>query len=286
MRKTILALALGLASSRGLADEMPPKPARADGKPAQGDLVSFHDRAAALTPAGGGEAPDLARYRIGCSLEMPSGGYFTLARTEDGRAALFVSTERGPVSALEKVVSFGGEPGKSLSWGWLWDRNGDGRVDYFTFVDGAMPVASEKIAHLVPKKPGAKRGGPLKVESVEELQLLMGSVQLVFTHHADDNFDGRSDAVVAALWHPDNPVWIHGYGVLRSRAFTDAIDEDWSFVSRIGTRAGPVPRENGAFQVSFFSDGARALETSSKLLAAINDGVRACRIPRGELPRE
>lgn len=284
MRKEILALALGLVWCRVFAAEMPPE--GAEGKPARGDFVSFHERAAALTPAGGGRAPDLARYEIRCSLEMPSRAYFTLARTTDGRAALFAWTDHGPVRALEKVISFGGEPGRTLSWGWLYDRNGDGWVDYFTLADGAMPVISEKIAHLVPRKPGVKRGDPLKIESTQELALLLDNVQLVFTHHADDNFDGRSDAVVAALWHPENPAWIYRYGVLRSRAFTPVIDEDWSFVSHIGTKAGSVPRENGQFQVSFFREGARALETSSQLLAAINDGIRACRIPKGELPRE
>lgn len=284
MRRGILALALGLTSGQVLAAEMPPKPAGADGKPARGDFVSFHERAAALTPAGGGRAPDLARYGIGCSLEMPSGGYFTLARTDDGRAALFVWTDRGPVRALEKVISFGDQPEKSLSWGWLYDRNGDGSVDYFTLADGAMPVISEEIAHLVPRRPGVKRGDPIKIESAEELRLLISNVQLVFTHHADDDFDGRSDAVVAALWYPENPAWIYRYGVLRSRAFTQAIDESWSFVSHIGTKAGSVPGEDGDFQVSFFREGARALETSSRLLAAINDGIRACRIPKGDLP--
>ncbi len=109
--------------------------------------------------------------------------------------------------------------------------------------------------------------------------------RLVFTHHADDNFDGMSDGVVAALWDPENPIWMHGNGVLRSRTFTQAIDEDWRFVSDIGARAGPVPRSPQGFEVSFFGEG-RPLETSTKMLDIIHKGIRACRIPKGALPRE
>lgn len=297
MRKEISAVALGVASCQVLAAEVPPGPAGPDGRPARGNFVSFYERAAARTAAGGPEGPDVARYRdlarykIECSLQMPSGGYFTLARTDDRRAALFVWTDKGPVRALQKLVAVGTysamfDPpdrwGGSRDWGWIWDRNGDGRVDYFTFVDGAMPVMSEEIAHLVPKKPGAV----FKIESKEELDLITKNMQLVFTHHADDNFDGCSDAVVAALHHPESPFWIYRYGVLRSRSLTQVIDENWSFVSHIAIKAGSVPTENGHFQVSFFSPGDQALKTSSKLLASINDGVRACRIPAGELPRE
>jgi hypothetical protein len=153
-------------------------------------------------------------------------------------------------------------------------------------VDGAVPVASDDTTHLVPRKPGVKLGDPIKIESREELDLITRNMQLVFTHHADDDFDGHSDAVVTSIHHPANPFWFYRYGVLRSRAFTQVIDEDWSFVSQIGNKVGTVPRENGDFRVSFFWPGERALEVSSKLLGAINDGIRACRIPKGELPRE
>lgn len=268
-----------------VADDMPAKPAGAEGNVPSGDFVSFYSRVAALTAS----PPDLTRYGIECSVpvgEKTSGDYFTLARPEDGRSALFVFTEgTGPVTDLEKVISFGGQPGRSLSWGFLYDRNGDGWVDYFAFLDGAQPVKTDEIAGLIPKKPGAKRGEPIKIESKEELRLIIKHSRLVFTHHADDNFDGKSDGVIAALWDPENPMWIYGNGVLRSRVFSQVVDEDWRFVTDIGTRAGPVPRTPEGFEVSFFS-GERPLQTSSQLLGAVNRVIRACRIPKGALPRE
>ncbi len=305
MRNEMVALAVGLASCQAHVAEMSPQPAGASGSVARGDFVSFYERAAARTAAGGGRERDLnrhralARYRIECSTKVSSGNraYFTLARTDDGRAVLFVWTDDGPVRDLQRAVRVGTysalvdpvppdrQPG-SLDWGWIYDRNGDGWVDYFTYLDGANPVMTDDIAHLVPRKPGVKPGDPVKIAGLEELELVMDKVELVFTHHADDDFDGRSDAVVAALRHPENPIWFYGSGVLRSRELTQVVDEDWRFVSDIRVKAGAVPRQNGQLQISFFRPGERALEVSSRYLAAINDGIRACRIPSGTLPRE
>lgn len=282
---TLIACAQAPVRRLPIADDMPAKPEGVDGNVPSGDFVSFYSRAAALTAS----PPDLASYGIECSVpvgEKTFGNYFTFARSEDGRSALFVFTEgTGPVTDLEKVISFGGQPGRSLSWGFLYDRNGDGWVDYFVSLDGAQAGKTDEIAGLIPKKPGAKRGEPIKINSKEELELMIKHSRLVFTHHADDNFDGKSDGVVAGLWDLENPIWIYGNGVLRSRVFTQVVDEDWRFVTDIGTRAGPVPRTPEGFEVSFFS-GERPLEASSQLLDAVNRGISACRIPKGALPRE
>jgi hypothetical protein len=283
---TIIACAQTPIRRLPVADEMPAKPAGADAIIPPGDFVSFYPRAAALTAS----PPKLARFGIECSVST-AWGYFTLARTEDGRAALFVLTKKGPVTDVAKVISFdkiipiGGAPMPNYDWGFLYDRNGDGWVDYLVFLEGAHPVKTEEISGLIPKKPGAKFGDPIKISSRGEMELIIDHFQLVFTHNADDNFDGKSDGVVAALRDTENPNWIYGNGVMRSRAFTQEVDEDWRFVTDIGTRAGSVPRTPKGFEVTFFS-GERPLETSSELLDAVNACVRACRIPKGALPRE
>lgn len=280
---TLLACAQAPIRRLPVADDMPAKPAGADSNVPPGDFVSFYPCAAALTIS----PINLDLYRIECSVssgEKPHEGYFTLARTDDGKTALFVITEKGPVTNLAKVISFGGQPDRSLDWGFLFDRNSDGWVDYFVYLDGALPVKTEAIAGLIPKKTGAKHGDPIRIESKEELKLIIMNTRLVFTHHADDNFDGKSDGVVEALWDLENPLWRYGNGVMRSRAFTQMVDEDWRFITDIGTRAGAIPRTPQGFDVSFFRDQ-RPLETSTKLLDIINEGIRACRIPKGALPR-
>lgn len=267
-----------------IAEEMPLMPARAGPTTQPGDLVSFYATAVRLTTS----PPNLKSYGIECSVPIESRdgkACFTMAMTGDRRSAFFLFTEKTvPVRDLGKAVSFGGQPDRSLTWGFLYDRNGDGWVDYFTLLDGAQPVKTAEIAERIPKKPGAGRDRSIKIESFEEIQLMMKHTRLLFTHNADDNFDGKSDGVVAPLWDPDNPVWIDGSGVMRSVSFTQEVDEDWRFYDDIAVRSGSVPRNQGRFEVSFFQGP--PLEISSRILDSINKGVRACRIPMGTLPKD
>jgi hypothetical protein len=262
-----------------IVNEMPARPAGADEAILPGDITSFYPLAVKLTAA----TPDLVPYWIECS-ELIDEGCFTLARTKDGGAALFIFTSEGgcPVTDLSKVLSFGGD-NRSLDWGFLFDRNGDGWVDYFMYLDGALPVKTEEIADLVPKKPGAKPFDPIEVTSWEQMKLILEHTRLVFTHNADDNFDGKSDGVVAAVRDVDSPGWIYGNAVLRSREFTQEVSEAWRFVTDINTRIGPVQSTFEGFEISFYVDK-QPLEASSAILEIINKGVRACRVPKGALP--
>jgi hypothetical protein len=256
---------------------MPAAPAGATATVAPGDFLSFYPKAVAQTPS----PADLSRYGIECTVPIEE-GYFTLARTMDGRSALIAFTRR-PVTDLSEALSFG-RPTKSLDWGLVYDRNGDGWVDYVVYLDGALFVENESVAGRIPKRPGAKSIN-LKEMAPGELQIMLENTRLVFIHHADDNFDGKSDAIVGVLWDPERPAWIYRRAVLRSHAFTQEIDEDWTFVTDITARTGSVPRTQEGYVVEGIK-GPHHLENSTNLLNLINTGIRHCRIPKGALPRE
>lgn len=148
-----------------------------------------------------------------------------------------------------------------------------------------MPVKTKEIAHLIPSRPELKHGDRVAMENFEEIELIIRNSQLVFTHNADDNFDGKTDAVVAAIWDSENPMWLYGNALLRSRSYTQKIDEDWSFFSDIKKPVGAVPKLSGEYNISFYMGG-NPLEMSSDLLKSINKGVRKCRLPKGILPKE
>jgi len=262
-----------------IVDEMPAQPAVVNVNGQTGDILAFYPRAFEQTDA----SLDLKYYEIVCS--EPQGflkGYFTLALKNEGRTALFLLTSNGPVTKLEKYISSG--PDNTLDWGFLYDRNGDGWVDYFTYLDGVLPVKTDENANLVPKHPGAKWGDKILITK-EEFQILLKYSKRVFTHNADDNFDGKSDGVVAALKDPENPGWTYGYGMMRSSSFTQVIDKDWKFLSDIRSPIGQVPRKQNGFDVLFFTEG-NPLIISSRYLDFLNKGIRKCRLPRGALPSE
>lgn len=270
-----------------VADEMPPAPVAT--LPA-GDLLSFYPRAPSFAPA-----PELERYGIECSVPI-QGGWFTLAVRDDGREALFVLTAK-PVTSLARTVSFGGEPGKTLDWGFVYDRNGDGWADYVALLDGAMPVGTPELLAAVPKRPMpavTAEGGSYRLTR-EEAQLQLASVRLAFVHYVDDDFDGKTDALVSSLQDPDHWGWLYRRAVLRSRDHSQAVDEEWTFVHHIAAREGPIPRApDGSFvwlggiggEASLELSRGKRLDRLSWAFELVNAGLRGCRIPSGALPRE
>ena len=270
-----------------VVDEMPPAPSASA---PHGDLLSFYPRAPSALEA----SPELARYGIECSVPI-EGGYFTLAMRDDKHEALFVFTEK-PVTNLEKVISFGGDPTKSLNWGFAYDRNGDGWADYIAFLDGAMPVATPEVLALIPKRPMPELGPEGYSYSVPgaEIQLQLLNVRLVFVHYVDDGFDGKTDAIVTSLQDPDHWGWVYRRAVLRSSDHSQTIDEHWTFVKDIAAKEGPIPRGPDDDFVSlggFTKKGSSEMSRGHRFgglswpFDAVNAGLRGCRIPRGALPR-
>lgn len=264
-----------------VADDMAPTPAGATAASPPANFVSFYPKAEARVSS----PPELSRYGIECTERLDSiigSGYFTLARTQEGTSTLIAFTQN-PVRDLSEALSFG-RPGRSLDWGFVYDRNADGWADYVVFLDGAMPVETEEIVGAIPKRSGAKA---IKLSEMVpgELELMMKNTRLIFIHHVDDNFDGKADAIVGVLWDPERPVWIYRRAVLRSNAFTQEVDEEWTFVTSIIDKVGSVPKAEDQYRIEGVK-GPRHLENSTKLLNAINAGIRRCRIPKGALPRE
>lgn len=78
-------------------------------------------------------------------------------------------------------------------WGWVYDRNGDGRVDWLTLVDTPRAmrppgVARESLADLFT---------PPENLTQAELDLVEAQVRVSYWHMIDGNFDQRPDAVIA-----------------------------------------------------------------------------------------
>jgi hypothetical protein len=268
-----------------VVDEMPPAPLTT--LPA-GDVVAFFPKAPSALESG----PALRLYGIECSVPIvtPDGkGYFTLAMRNDKREALFVLTE-GPVTSLEKILSFGDES-KTQDWGFLYDRNGDGWADYIAFLLGAMPVGTPEVLAHVPRRPMPKvssEGTSKYTITREEFALRAANARLVFIHYVDDDFDGKTDAIVSALQDPDHYGWIYRRAVLRSSDHSQTTDEDWVFLRDIAAREGPIPREPDGRFVRLEGLGdvrEKHLEHFAEMFDLVNSGLRGCRVPRGILPR-
>jgi hypothetical protein len=258
---------------------------RAQSSPNAG-VVSFYPIASSLTQS----PPPIDRFAKVCERTTDS-LVLSIWAAKGGTARLAVFTPR-PITKLAKVVSLQvlytapprgsgamsvptARPGPdaSLDWAYVFDRNGDGAIDYIASLVAARPVEGESFPADYPT--GTQPIG------FKEYELFIRSGRLVFTHYADDNFDGTVDAIVAPLPDPDRPAWVRAYGVLRSSHFDGAVDDEWAFAQDIAARSGDVPRVGTGYEMVDAEpprvlEGSEWLAKGTALLGRINEAVRTC----------
>ena len=79
----------------------------------------------------------------------------------------------------------------TIDWGYIFDTNGDGRVDYLAYLESASPVAPEGSSANLPPLLGTITGKAYK--------LGMRHTRLVFWQAIDTDFSGRSDLLLAPM---------------------------------------------------------------------------------------
>ncbi len=250
------------------------------------DVVTFYPTASSLTQS----PPPIDRFTKACERTTDS-IVLSIWAAKGGPARLAVFTP-SPIAKLAKVVSLQvlytarprgrgampvptARPGPdaSLDWAYVFDRNGDGAIDYIASFVAARPVEGESFPADYPK--GTQSIG------FKEYELFIRSAHLVFIHYADDNVDGRVDAVVAPLPDVDRPAWVSSYGVLRSSHFDGTVDDEWAFAQDIARRSGDVPRVGAGYETVDAEpprvlEGGEWLAKGTALLGRINEAVRTC----------
>lgn len=192
----------------------------------------------------------------------------------------------GDVSPIVDFVNARPSLGKVTTWGYPFDRNRDGKIDYLALVHGAAPFED---ADFPPNYP--KLAESLMYHHVE---LYLAKCRIVFSHWADDNYDGTIDAVAQVDTDPERS-WVYRWILARSKKFNGRFDDVWAFrtdtswfrdtVSYTPERVSIRPM--GAPPGSF---GMKELDDKSAVLALVNEAVSACgqgafRLPFGQAPK-
>jgi hypothetical protein len=150
-------------------------------------------------------------------------------------AALTTKPLENPNFDIMRIVDFDGASpklGKVTTWGYVFDRNNDGKIDYMALVDGAAAFKDDRVPPDFPV-----RGQNL---TMPQLELFLGHCRIIFNHWADDNFDGKIDCAV----HTDMDSvrdWIDRRIVIRSTKFDGNFDEVWAFRKYITDEHEAVP---------------------------------------------
>jgi hypothetical protein len=191
-----------------------------------GDMIRFYRTADSVA-----SYPDLPRpLSIVCQHKV--GRYFvTFAAYDTTRRVLLAAVTTNPIvdpnMEISRVVDFNGITpiqGKTSTWGYVFDRNGDGRIDYMALVGGAAAFELNNFPNDFPRH-GQRM-------NKKQLEFFLGRCALVFNHWADDNFDGTIDGIV----HVDvdsTRDWVKRRLVIRSTKFDGKFQDVWAFRAKI-----------------------------------------------------
>jgi len=189
---------------------------------------------------------------------------------------------------LERMFTKGVPPsptaGANLDWAYVFDRNSDGHVDYLTYLYGALPVKPDNFPEDYPKA----KDGFIEIDSFDQIKLFIDESRLVFSHYADDNYDGSTDSVVASIHDPERLIWVDGFGVIRSTMFDGVIDETWTFRKSINERTGNVAEVDGRYVLQndqpkpYWKTGSEWLSFGTKTMKVINQKAIDCGLGEGD----
>lgn len=237
-------LSLSLTRSKAKAAPPPPDPP---------GLIAFYPKAAERVE----RPPSESALRAFADWTAEDGSHVTLVSAGKKRAFLAVFTPdkmKKPDQALflrpryvvakdMKAVAAGREPlvrttaGALDSWAYVYDRNGDGRADYLTYLAGPMAVQDDSFPADYPRD-----GEPL---TQAQLDYSLDRQRYVFTHAADEDYNGAIDALVLYVRDPDR-AWVREFAALLAWGGASP-DSAWTFRRSIAEPTGALPEVDGGY---------------------------------------
>ncbi|WP_162910364.1 hypothetical protein [Azohydromonas sediminis] len=179
-------------------------------------------------------------------------------------------------------------PSGTLDWACVYDRNGDGRIDYLVYLNNAMAVLPDPLPPDFPK-PELRPDGSLRV-SMELFSAIVKNAQMVFRHYADDRFAGSVDGVVVEEYDPERPMFVRGH-VAYLAARDERPEEAWAFRRLINERTRTLTRDaNQGYRLPTPPAGqtepaSAFVERGTRLLGLFNAALARCPGQTGRVER-
>lgn len=247
-------------------------------------ILTFYNKAAARTQ----NPPDEAYLEVVCR-EKIDNLYITFVGIETGKvllAAITVKKFKKPDRDILLKVHFAksGDPRMPIlilptrdyvvDWGYVYDRNGDGKIDYVVYNVGPVPFKKKDFPADYPKREEAL--------NMREFHIYLDSVSLLFTHRADDNYDGKVDAAVIEALDPERD-WVEGWMVIRSTKFDGVPDEGWFFKDDINVKEKTAERVGNGFRARSVSTRHRDFDSielyrMNSAMSKFNEAAEKCKL--------
>jgi hypothetical protein len=219
---------------------------------------------------------------IVCSKKI-SRRYVTFVGLQGDTRVLLAAVTLKPLPDPRKSISLSVEfqginpnPGKTSTWAYLYDRNGDGAIDYLALVGGAAAYKPANVPEGFPER--------TKAMDYDQADYYVGHCRIVFNHWADDNYDGVLDAAVQIDMDPDRE-WVDRQIVVRSSGFDGKFDDVWAFRGVMGDDRDSV--NHTIASVPFRPIGkahaeinAAAFNEKTGILRLLNQAAKECGLTR------
>lgn len=127
--------------------------------------------------------------------------------------------------------------GELDDWAYVYDRNGDGRADYLCYLAGPIPVKGDSFPADFPRD-----GEPL---TQAQLDYALDHQRYIFTHAADEDFNGAIDALVLHVRDPDR-AWVNQFAALLAWGGASP-DSSWTFRHSIAEPTGTLREVDGGY---------------------------------------
>jgi len=219
-----------------------------------------------------------------CQKKRKKGGYINFIGIEDKKVFLFALTKNKIRHADKSIYletkffkskgalprASGRGPGVTPDWGYVFDRNQDGYVDYFAYMYGPMPVPPPAYDGSLPVLPGkiTRENGIFFIENTP----------LTFWHTADDNYDGQTDALALRSIASDTG-WSDGWMVIQGIEEAKKLENCNFYSNRMPTKPQPCKRIDNEYTY-ITNEGSKATLPARSpfwLLPLINDSAKECR---------
>ncbi len=205
--------------------------------------------------------------------------YVTFVGVKHTNKVILAAITPQPITDIEKNISLfvefkGAIPsvGKTASWGYVYDRNHDGKIDYLAELAGAAAIEKDDVPPNYPKRK--------QHHTRDQLEIFVSHCSLIFNHWADDNYDEKLDAVIHIDMDPDRD-WVKRRIVIRSTKYDGRFDDVWAFAEEHGDE--PQTISSTYDKVQYHPIGKKKEEISKKtfqfqtdVLKLINRASKIC----------
>jgi hypothetical protein len=166
------------------------------------------------------------------------------------------------------------------NFGFIFDRDSDGKIDYIAWNYRPLPV---KGTDFPPVFTIADADGAFPVKD-DELGYISAHMKEIFRHYADDDGDGKVDAMIIEELDPQRPM-VERFMAARCTDMDQAPEECFYFKEKIFRRTGECEKAGEGFSIKGYKppvqEGPRILaeeqfERATQLLSLINESAKNC----------